>query len=145
MTRNTLRPLAAALVAAGSLASSPATASEMVYYPYNPSFGGNPLNGAVLLNNAQVTSHHEAPDPGAAGLENMSPLEIFNDTLERSIISRLAASASSQIIGDDGQFKPGTLETANFTIQVEEKGGYMQITTIDKVSGDIVTFQTGKL
>ena len=28
-------------------------ATEIVYTPINPSFGGNPLNGTWLLNNAQ--------------------------------------------------------------------------------------------
>ena len=36
------------------LASAAAVqATELVYTPVNPSFGGNPLNGTWLLNNAQ--------------------------------------------------------------------------------------------
>lgn len=48
-------------------ASAPALASELVYHPVNPTFGGNPLNGAPLLSQAQaqgegVKSGSQGPD-----------------------------------------------------------------------------------
>jgi curli production assembly/transport component CsgF len=47
--------------------SAPAFASELVYHPVNPTFGGNPLNGAPLLSQAQaqgegVKSGSQGPD-----------------------------------------------------------------------------------
>jgi curli production assembly/transport component CsgF len=47
--------------------SAPALASELVYHPVNPTFGGNPLNGAPLLSQAQaqgegVKSGSQGPD-----------------------------------------------------------------------------------
>src|ERR1700753_2075565 len=33
--------------------SAPAFASELVYHPISPTFGGNPLNGSFLLSTAQ--------------------------------------------------------------------------------------------
>jgi curli production assembly/transport component CsgF len=44
----------AAIIAIGIPASGPALASEMVYHPVNPTFGGNPLNGSFLLSTAQA-------------------------------------------------------------------------------------------
>jgi curli production assembly/transport component CsgF len=44
----------AAIIAIGITASAPALASEMVYHPVNPTFGGNPLNGSFLLSTAQA-------------------------------------------------------------------------------------------
>ena len=45
------------------LASAAAVqATELVYTPVNPSFGGNPLNGTWLLNNAQAQNDHDDPD-----------------------------------------------------------------------------------
>ena len=54
-------------------ASAPALASELVYHPVNPTFGGNPLNGAPLLSQAQaqgegVKSGSQGPD--LSGLNN---------------------------------------------------------------------------
>ena len=47
--------------------STPALASELVYHPVNPTFGGSPLNGAPLLSQAQaqgegVKSGSQGPD-----------------------------------------------------------------------------------
>jgi curli production assembly/transport component CsgF len=54
-------------------ASAPAVASEMVYHPVIPAFGGNPLNGSALLSTAQaqgegVKSGSQGPD--LSGLNN---------------------------------------------------------------------------
>lgn len=141
-TSNTLCAIAFATVCA--LPGGPAGATELVYYPLNPSFGGNPLNGPVLLNSALATNRHTDPDAGRDdfGIESKTPLQSFNETLERSILSRLAASVSSQILGEDGKFHPGTIETGNFTITVTDIGnGLLRITTIDKVTGAITEFQ----
>jgi curli production assembly/transport component CsgF len=61
----------AAVSAVGLLGS--ASASEMVYHPVNPTFGGSPLNGAALLSQAQaqgegVKSGPQGPD--LSGLNN---------------------------------------------------------------------------
>ncbi len=40
------------LIVAGVLATGAASASELVYKPINPSFGGDPLNGNWLLSQA---------------------------------------------------------------------------------------------
>jgi curli production assembly/transport component CsgF len=66
------RNLAVIAVAAMGL-GVPACASEMVYHPVNPTFGGNPLNGSFLLSTAQiqgegVKSGSQGPD--LSGLNN---------------------------------------------------------------------------
>jgi curli production assembly/transport component CsgF len=66
--------LIAAIAAFGAIGSATiAVASEMVYHPVNPTFGGNPLNGANLLATAQaqgngVKSGSQGPD--LSGLSN---------------------------------------------------------------------------
>lgn len=143
MSKHRRYPLTWALLATSVALAAPTAATELVYYPFNPSFGGNPLNGSVLLNSALATSKHTDPDiDERGGIEEKTALETFNETLERSILSRLAASASSQIIGPDGQFVPGTMETESFTITVADSGGgYLTITTTDRVTGDFTEFQ----
>ncbi|WP_397473312.1 curli assembly protein CsgF [Pusillimonas sp.] len=132
---------------ATALASQPATATELVYFPLNPSFGGSPLNGPVLLNSALATNKHTDPDAGADifGASQKSPLETFQETLERAILGRLAATATSRIVGEDGKLIPGSLETENFNINiVDVGGGLLSITTVDKVTGGSTTFQVGQ-
>src|SRR3546814_12326591 len=113
-----------ALAVACTLAA-PSSATELVYYPLNPSFGGSPLNGSVLLNSALATNKHTDPalDNADLGIEEKSPLQLFNETLERSIISRLASAASSKIVNADAQFVPGNLETDSFLISIVDQIG----------------------
>jgi len=143
-TSNMLRAGALATACTMLAGPGPGAATELVYYPLNPSFGGNPLNGTVLLNSAIATNRHTDPDAGRddIGIETKTPLQNFNETLERSILSRLAATVSSQILGDDGKFRPGTIQTDNFTITVTDIGnGLLKITTIDNLTGAITEFQ----
>jgi len=62
-----------AMVMLAANAPAAAFASEMVYHPVNPTFGGNPLNGSALLSQAQaqgegVKSGSQGPD--LSGLNN---------------------------------------------------------------------------
>lgn len=129
-------------------AGSVAEATELVYVPTNPSFGGNPHYGHYLLSSAQATNKHkESLDlggPGSAGgLGQKTPLQQFNETLERAILSQLASSATSQIISG-GQLTPGTVETGNFRISITDVGnGILLVTTTDKVTGASTSFQVG--
>lgn len=124
-----------------------AHATELVYFPINPAFGGNPDNGFYLLSNATAQNKHKDPDAESNrfGFERESPLQTFNDSLERAILSRLAAVATSQVAGIDGTLQPGTVETGNFLIDIiDVGGGVLQITTTDKILGTSTSFQVGR-
>ena len=138
--------VAAGMVAFGGLIGLPSHATELIYYPINPSFGGSPLNGPVLLNSAQAQNKHKDPDSdfgrGISSLASKSPLEQFNETLERSILNRLAANASSAIAGPGGGLQPGSVETGNFLINIIDiGGGQLRITTTDKITGASSSFE----
>jgi curli production assembly/transport component CsgF len=122
------------------------SASEIVYVPINPSFGGSPLNGSVLLNSAQATKKHKDPDARVSDVfREKTPLEQFNEMLERSILNQLAGATASRISGNNGQLIPGTVDTGNFTINIMDLGGgLLQITTTDKATGVGTSFQVGQ-
>lgn len=138
-----------ALLAGLALAACPlAFASPLIYTPVNPAFGGNPLNGSYLLNEAQATNTHTPSGGGgndAGSLAPETPLQQFNDQLQSSILSQLAASATSSILGPDGVLKPGIVQTSNFTISiVDAGGGLLNITTTDKQTGATTSFQVSQ-
>ena len=120
-------------------------AGELVYTPVNPSFGGSPLNGSVLLNSAQAQNRTKDPDaPAPMQANQQTSLQQFNDILERSVLSRLASAATSGIMGSSGQLVPGTVNTGNFSIQISDLGGgLLQVTTTDKATGQSTSFQVG--
>lgn len=139
-----LRPvLLSGLLAAALLPAAGAT--ELVYSPVNPSFGGNPLNGSVLLNSAQA--QNKTTDPKASksiGGATQSPLDEFNQILERAVLNRLVSAATTGVIGADGKLKEGTINTGNFTIDISDLGGgLLLVKTTDKVTGATTSFQVG--
>lgn len=66
-----------------ALSMSTVSASELVYTPINPSFGGNPINGSLLLSKAQSQNKHKAP------LNRKTYAEKFQESLERAYINRM--------------------------------------------------------
>jgi curli production assembly/transport component CsgF len=121
---------------------SAAQATELVYVPVNPNFGGSPLNGATLLGLAQA--QNKTKDPDAQGSQKQSALQQFNDSLQRSILGRLAAAATSNVVGADGKLQPGTVETSDFLITISDLGGgTLKVTTTDKSTGAITSFEVG--
>ena len=71
------------------------TATEIIYTPINPSFGGNPLNANMLLSKAQAQNKHKAPviEKGYA--------EQFQDSLERTYLNRMVREITDMAFGED--------------------------------------------
>jgi curli production assembly/transport component CsgF len=129
-----------ALCCAACLAALPASATDLVYRPVNPSFGGDPLNGPTLLN--QAIQQNDYKDPEATSFANQSPLQQFNDQLQRAVLGRIASSVSGGLFNSSGQLIPGVVETADFRIAIVDLGGgVLSITTTDKITGQSTTFQ----
>jgi curli production assembly/transport component CsgF len=135
MLRGTLLAATACVGFAGA-----AHASPLVYEPINPTFGGNPANGSVLMDQATAQNKHQ--DPNLSSLTgSQSTLDQFNSQLQQAILSRVASSVTSSIVGADGSLKPGTINTGNFSINITQvSGGNLQVTTTDKTTGSSTTF-----
>ena len=133
----------------GSLAlmagiSTTAQASELAYVPNNPSFGGNPLNGPVLLNQAQAQNHY-VEKSSSSGASGQTALTQFNSMLQSAILSRVSSAVTSSIVGANGQLVPGTVETTDFRIAITNlQGGLLQIVTTDKNTGQTTQFQVNQ-
>lgn len=83
-----------------------AAATEIVYQPINPSFGGNPMNGSFLLQKAQSQNAHSAPD------SDRSFVDRFREALERNIINSLTRRIA------DGEIVEGLYDTGEYTVEV---------------------------
>lgn len=133
--------------AAGALFLTPSHSSELVYQPLNPSFGGSPGYGQILLESALATRKHKAPDIDSDryGIEERNPAQQLNDAIERNILTRLSMAASSSIMDSQGNFIPGVLETQNYTITIEDMGGdILRIVTTDKTTGNTTEFEVNQ-
>lgn len=113
-----------------------ANASELIYEPVNPSFGGHPNNGGFLLGGANAQKLFEDER------DEKTPLEDFNDRLQRSLLGRITSAVTRDIVDSDGNIKPGVFETVDYTIEVIDEGdGLITIITTDKVSGEQTIIQ----
>jgi curli production assembly/transport component CsgF len=140
-TPRTCRRLAYGL----ALLASGACATDLVYLPVNPSFGGYPANGPGLLATASATNKHTAGALGGKSPFDQTPLEQFNQTLERTVLSQLASAATSKLMGQDGKLVPGTFSTANFIITVTDLGGgVLRVTTTEKATSATTSFEVGQ-
>lgn len=116
-------------------------ATELVYAPVNPNFGGSSLNGSSLLGAAQAQNKKKDPDADL-GKDKQSALQQFNESLQRSVLGRLASAATSQILGSNGELVPGTVETGDFLIAITDLGGgTLKVVTTDKLTGAATSFE----
>ncbi|MFC5697091.1 curli assembly protein CsgF [Pseudomonas sp. GCM10022186] len=122
MNKNRLSPW---LLGFGLIGSVQAT--ELVYTPVNPAFGGNPLNGTWLLNNAQAQNDHD--DPDLSGRTSTSALQRFTSQLESRLLSQILTNIQ------DGN--TGSLTTDSFIVNMIDDGGELTIMITDRATGEV--------
>jgi curli production assembly/transport component CsgF len=92
-------------------------ATELVYTPVNPSFGGNPLNGTWLLNNAQAQNDYDDPDlKRPRHLTGTSALDRFSSQLQSRLLGQLLDNISTG--------NTGSLSTDAFIVNVLDDSGH---------------------
>ncbi|KTT26991.1 curli assembly protein CsgF [Pseudomonas oryzihabitans] len=117
-----------ALPLAWMLGTLPAWATELVYTPVNPSFGGNPLNGTYLLNNATAQDRHKDPDLRSSS-SSQSALERFTSQLESRLLS--------QVLTDIKDGNSGSLSTDQFIVNIIDDSGNLTVQITDRGTGEI--------
>ena len=118
------------MLLAGLLLSAGASATELVYTPVNPSFGGSPLNGAWLLGNAQAQNNKKDPDAiDRSSLAGTSALDQFTSQLE----SRLLADLLNKMDDPNG----GSLITDDFIVNVVNLDGNLTVEITDRLTGEV--------
>jgi len=130
-------------ILAFALAPLAGSATELVYTPTNPAFGGSPLNGPHLLNSAN--SQNKLTDPNAPsffGRTSQSQLDLFNQRLQSLILDRIATSLTGSLFDANGNLQPGHVETSTFIIDIVDLGNNrLLITTTDKNTGASTSFE----
>lgn len=119
-----------AIIASIILFNSQLSATELVYTPINPSFGGNPLNGNFLLQKAQSQNAHSSQKPG------LSFVDKFREALERNIINSLTRRIA------DGEVVEGVYETGEYIIEVnQDTDGSVLVTVTNQETGDVTVIR----
>ena len=97
------------VIAAIVLLPLPGMASQLVYTPINPSFGGNPLNGTFLLSKAQSQNDHRAP------INEKTYAEKFEESLQRNYLNKLVREITDYAFDDADENNPLLQGDARFT------------------------------
>jgi curli production assembly/transport component CsgF len=109
-----------------------AEAGTLVYTPTNPSFGGNPLNGPTLFNNAQVQNQFNQSAAAGIGSGTLTPGQIFAQQLTSQLYSSLANKITQAIFGESAsQQQTGSFSFEGTTISYQRNGSNIDITIND--------------
>ncbi|MDY6976522.1 MAG: curli assembly protein CsgF [Pseudomonadota bacterium] len=118
-------------------------ATELVYEPINPSFGGNPLNGSFLLSKANSQNAHSAP------LSERSYDERLQESLERAYINRIVREITDIAFGEQEYDEDGNPIDSIFNQDSIFVSGDFQVELItsnpDSIVVNITNLLTGEV
>ena len=116
-------------------------ASELVYQPVNPSFGGDYFNASWLLSQAQAQNDIQDPSSQtrSSSLYSSDPLENFKQSLNRSILSRISSRIANDIFGEEGGLNQGHYEIGDYAIDVQPGQDGVNIQIFDNATGNETT------
>lgn len=116
-----------------------ATATELVWAPLNPSFGGPSYNATWLMASAQAQNSYVET---AAGYTRPDPFEDFGYDLERRYLSALSQKIIDEAFGEEGLLPEGQTDVqyliGDYTIDITSNGQLTVVIT-DGVSGNSTT------
>jgi curli production assembly/transport component CsgF len=127
------------------LLALPASASELVYTPVNPTFGGNPANASGLQANAAAQNNYKAPVVTKVPL---TALEKFNSQVQAALLSRLKGESLDGLFDGIGNLRDGGIVTfGNYVISIaKDASGNLVLTTQDKtIPGSVSTITVGNV
>lgn len=112
-------------------------AGNMTFQFRNPNFGGNPNNGAFLLNSAQAQNSYTDPSYDDYGVETTSALDNFTQAIQSQILGGLLTNINTG--------KPGRMVTSDFIVDISNKDGQLQLNVTDRKTGKTSTIQVSGL
>jgi curli production assembly/transport component CsgF len=117
------------LIAGFVLVCGAAPATEIVYTPVNPSFGGNPANGPLMMNSAQAQDTLRDPSFSSAFDNKFSNVDSLAQQLQGVALSNL----TSRISG--GTLRTGTFTIGTTVISLTPVGSNVRVTITDLATG----------
>ncbi len=113
-------------------------AGTMTFQFRNPNFGGNPNNGAFLLNSAQAQNSYKDPSYNDDfGIETPSALDNFTQAIQSQILGGLLSNINTG--------KPGRMVTNDYIVDIANRDGQLQLNVTDRKTGQTSTIQVSGL
>lgn len=112
-------------------------AGTMTFQFRNPNFGGNPNNGAFLLNSAQAQNSYKDPSYDGYTTEPTSALDNFTQVIQSQLLGGLLTNINTG--------KPGRMVTSDFIVDIANVDGQLQLNVTDRKTGKTSTIQVSGL
>lgn len=100
-------------------------AGNMTFQFRNPNFGGNPNNGAFLLNEAQAQNSYKDPSLKDFSVDTPSALDNFTQAIQSQILGGLLTNINTG--------KPGRMVTNDFIVDIANTDGQLQLNVTDRL------------
>ena len=113
-------------------------AQDFTYQPVNPAFGGNNFNYGWMLSSAQAQNGFTEEQEDFSSRFDRDPLEDFEQSLNRQILSQLSRQLTNNQFGEGG-LQEGQYEIGNYQIDVAPGAEAIQITILDISTGSQTT------
>jgi curli production assembly/transport component CsgF len=114
------------------------TATELVWTPINPSFGGLAYNADWLLASANAQNKYADRQTSTNQVGDM--IQDFKTGVQRQVLSRLADRVVSTAFGEEG-LQQGHYDLSDFTVDVGSDVSGINVVLIDKTRGSQTTIQ----
>lgn len=112
-------------------------AGNMTFQFRNPNFGGNPNNGAFMLNEAQAQNSYKDPSFNDFSVDTPSALDNFTQAIQSQILGGLLTNINTG--------KPGRMVTNDFIVDIANRDGQLQLNVTDRKTGKTSTIQVSGL
>lgn len=113
------------------------SATELIWYPINPSFGGNPYNAQWLMQQAEV----QKPEvERVSWYEERDALQDFKESLNRQILSRLSSRLIRTVFGEE-ELEPGHYEIGDYIIDISSTETGIRVNITDPSTGAETTIE----
>jgi curli production assembly/transport component CsgF len=120
-----------------------ASATDLIYTPVNPTFGGNPANASGLMAAASAQNTFKAPTTTTTA---KTALERFTENLQTAVLNRLTVTAVNGLFDADGKLLEGrTITAGNFTIAITSENGNLVMNTTDVSTGATTRIVVGNV
>jgi curli production assembly/transport component CsgF len=111
-------------------------ATEIIHRFESPSFGGNPLNGSFLLNQADGQNNHKDPDIASkTAAAPKSQIELFKDSLQRAILNQVSRSTTQNLFDDNGNIQLGS--DLNFDLDGDGQSDFSVLVSDAPTNGSV--------
>jgi curli production assembly/transport component CsgF len=115
------------------LTGGTASASELVYTPVNPAFGGNPFNADYLLGVAGAINQYKDPSTSQVSGQRTTAQE-FERIIQSSLLSRISTEIANQIYGENSADQ-GRFVIGGTTVDFLRTGNQTKVTVSDSATG----------